>query len=44
MLDDEIRGANGSLAIFRGMQSYNAESIKSLEGYDGAWVEDAQSP
>lgn len=43
VLDGEIRGANGSLIIFRGMQSYNAESIKSLEGYDGAWVEEAQT-
>ncbi len=42
-LQGEIRGANGSLIIHRGMQSYNAESIKSLEGYDGAWVEEAQS-
>ena len=42
-LENEIRGANGSLIIFRGMQSYNAESIKSLEGYDIAWVEEAQS-
>jgi phage terminase large subunit len=41
--DTEIRGANESLIIFRGMQSYNAESIKSLEGYDIAWVEEAQS-
>lgn len=40
---DEIRGQNGSLIIFRGMQSYNAETIKSLEGYDIAWVEEAQS-
>lgn len=40
---DEIRGANGSLIIFRGMQSYNAQTIKSLEGYDIAWVEEAQT-
>lgn len=32
----------GSFAIFRGMQSYNAETIKSLEGFDIAWVEEAQ--
>jgi len=42
-LDAEIRGPNGSLIIFRGMQSYNAETIKSLEGYDIAWVEEAQT-
>jgi phage terminase large subunit len=43
VLESEIRGPNGSLIIFRGMQSYNAETIKSLEGYDVAWVEEAQS-
>lgn len=43
ILDNEIRGANGSLIIFKGMQSYNAESIKSLEGFDIVWVEEAQS-
>lgn len=43
VLDAEIRGPNGSLIIFRGMQSYNAETIKSLEGYDIAWVEEAQT-
>src|SRR3990172_9007828 len=42
-LDTEIRGANGSLIIFKGMQSYNSETIKSLEGYDIAWVEEAQT-
>lgn len=42
-LDNEIRGKNGSLIIFRGMQSYNADSIKSLEAYDIAWVEEAQT-
>jgi len=41
--DTEIRGPNGSLIIFRGMQSYNAESIKSLEGFDLVWVEEAQT-
>jgi len=43
VLDTEIRGPHGSLIIFRGMQSYNAENIKSLEGFDIAWVEEAQS-
>lgn len=41
--DQEIRGQNGSLAIFRGMQTHNAASIKSLEGFDVAWVEEAQT-
>lgn len=43
VLDQEIRGKNGSLIIFKGMQSYNAENIKSLEGFDIAWVEEAQT-
>jgi len=33
----------GGQIIFRGMQDYNADSIKSLEGFDRAWVEEAQS-
>lgn len=43
VLETEIRGKNGSLIIFKGMQSYNAENIKSLEGFDIAWVEEAQT-
>jgi len=43
VLDGEIRGDNGSLIIFKGMQAYNAENIKSLEDYDIAWVEEAQT-
>ena len=42
-LETEIRGPQGSLIIFKGMQSYNAETIKSLEAYDVAWVEEAQT-
>lgn len=43
VLETEIRGPYGSLIIFVGMQSYNADNIKSLEGYDIAWVEEAQT-
>lgn len=43
VLDNEIRGRNGSLIVFRGMQSYSAENIKSLEDFDGAWIEEAQT-
>ena len=43
VLEKEIRGHNGSLIIFKGMQTYNAENIKSLEGFDILWVEEAQS-
>ncbi len=42
-LDNRIEGATGSYIIFQGMQNHTAESIKSLEGYDVAWVEEAQS-
>ena len=31
------------LIIFQGMQNHTADTIKSLEGYDRAWVEEAQS-
>lgn len=43
VLDQEIRGPHKSLIIFKGMQSYNASNLKSLEGYDVAWVEEAQT-
>jgi len=37
-----ITPGNG-LIIFQGMQNHNADSIKSLESYNIAWVEEAQS-
>lgn len=43
VLDKEIEAPGGGLIIFQGMQNHTAESIKSLEGYDVAWVEEAQS-
>jgi phage terminase large subunit len=43
VLETEIRGPHGSLIVFKGMQSYNAENIKSLEDFDIAWVEEAQT-
>lgn len=43
ILETEIRGPRNSHIIFRGMQSFNADSIKSLEGYDLAWAEEAQT-
>jgi phage terminase large subunit len=33
----------GGVIIFEGMQDHNAESIKSLEAFDIAWVEEAQT-
>lgn len=41
--DAEIRGPNDSLFVFRGLKSYNAASIKSLEGFNVAWAEEAQT-
>lgn len=38
-----IKAANGGVIIFQGMQDHTADSIKSLEGYSIAWVEEAQS-
>jgi phage terminase large subunit len=39
-----IKSRHGSgMIIFQGMQNHTADSIKSLEGYDRAWVEEAQS-
>lgn len=41
---DEIRRRGGDgVIIFQGMQDHTAESIKSLEGFKRAWVEEAQS-
>mgnify|MGYP002345331392 FL=1 len=40
----EIRSRNGNgIIIFQGMQDHTADSIKSLEGFDRAWVEEAQN-
>jgi len=39
----EIKTPGGGLIIFQGMQNHTAESIKSLEGYDIAWIEEAQT-
>ena len=41
--DAKIKSTNGGLIIFQGMQNHTADSVKSLEGYDIAWVEEAQS-
>jgi len=40
---DRIMGVNGSLIQFQGLQQHTADSIKSLEGIDIAWIEEAQS-
>lgn len=43
ILEAEIRTPGGGIIIFQGMQNHTADSIKSLEGFDVAWVEEAQS-
>lgn len=40
---DRIVGPRDGLIIFRGMQGVTDEAMKSLEGYDLAWVDEAQS-
>lgn len=39
----EIRTPGGGVILFQGMQDHTAESIKSLEGMDVAWVEEGQT-
>jgi phage terminase large subunit len=43
ILEDKIVTPGGGLIIFQGMQDHTAESIKSLEGFKIAWIEEAQS-
>lgn len=40
---NKIKCPHGGVIIFQGMQDHTAESIKSLEGFDGAWFEEAQT-
>lgn len=44
VLTTEIRRMGGDgIMIFEGMQDHTADSLKSLEGFGRAWVEEAQS-
>lgn len=44
VLTTEIRRKGGQgVMIFEGMQDHTADSLKSLEGFGRAWVEEAQS-
>jgi hypothetical protein len=43
VLYDRIETPGGGLIIFQGMVDATAESIKSLEGYNIAWMEEAQT-
>lgn len=39
----EIKTPGGGLIAFAGLQDHTSESIKSYEGFDVAWVEEAQT-
>ena len=41
VLETEIRGINGSQFLFSGLQTHTVDSIKSFEGCDIVWVEEA---
>lgn len=41
--DRRILSKAGGVTIFEGMQNHTADSIKSLEGFDRAWFEEAQN-
>ena len=43
LFSDKIETPGDGLIIFRGMQDHTADSIKSLEGFKIAWVDEAQS-
>lgn len=43
VFDDRIETPGDGVIIFQGMQDHTAESIKSLEGFNRAWVEEAQT-
>ncbi|CAO3447873.1 Phage terminase, large subunit [Azospirillum argentinense] len=40
---DAIQTPGDGVIVFQGMQDHTAESIKSLEGFKRAWVEEAQT-
>ena len=40
---DHIDTPGGGIILFQGMQDHTAETIKSLEGFDVAWCEEAQT-
>lgn len=41
--NDRIETPGDGVIVFHGMQDHTAESIKSLEGFKRAWVEEAQT-
>jgi phage terminase large subunit len=43
VLQNEIRGANGTEFVFSGLSKQTKDSIKSFEGLDVAWVEEGHT-
>ena len=43
ILNTHIETPKGGRIVFAGMQNHTADSIKSLEGFDWCWVEEAQT-
>lgn len=43
IFDQQIQTPGDGVIIFQGMQDHTAETIKSLEGFGRAWVEEAQT-
>lgn len=43
VFNDKIETPGDGIIIFQGMQDHTAESIKSLEGFKRAWLEEAQT-
>jgi phage terminase large subunit len=41
--NEQIKSRHGGVIIFQGMQDHTSDSIKSLEGFQIAWFEEAQS-
>jgi phage terminase large subunit len=41
--DKRIKTPGDGVIVFEGMQNHTADSIKSFEGFHGAWVEEASS-
>lgn len=42
VMQTEIRGRNGTEFLFSGLSDHTADSIKSFEGVDLCWIEEAQ--
>ncbi len=43
IMNDSITTPGRGIITFQGMQDHTAESVKSLEGFDIAWIEEGQT-